>query len=220
MQWRGAKVVQSAPIEVPPDPEPIIVPTFPIPGPIVPSQPGPGPTINLPPIPTPPPPNELDPGGSPPAKKTSGPYIVAICINDDDLSSDCLEKSATDASKRLATMILEEYLKSRRDGILKVVFPAGASFKERFDTLHDIETRAIAIVEAQLKYDVQNLEPFIWDSPAEKQQKIDIIQNNADNARKEADTGKNWNYEVDHSSHTFRTGAAYQQLTHILIHDW
>jgi hypothetical protein len=149
-------------------------------------------------------------------------YAVAVCLSGYEPTPDCRDKTPLQASKKMATVILEQYFKGVEHGVFRVVMPSLLPQVEQIQLLRKIEYATIAIVEARMLEDVRNLKAFSWETPAERQQKQGVIMEDATNARREASNGSNWshNWDNDKPSHDFHTGEAYRQLKSISISGW
>lgn len=142
---------------------------------------------------------------------TAEPYSVTVCLSyNDKTASGCVDiKSPSQASEKLASMILKKYLKDLKGGDIRpfrVVMPSSMSTDQQIQTLLQIETETIALIEGVFlkKGNQQNQNVFI------EYLKI---------ARQEADSGVNWSHSSkdDSSIHTFNIRKAFSQLNNISI---
>ncbi len=136
------------------------------------------------------------------------PYAVTVCLSYNDVSiSGCADKKTPlEASEKLAAMILNKYLKGGEIRPFKVVMPSSMPPDQQIQLLRQIETDAIAIIEAGI---LKEGNP----------QKQNIIIDDVKIARQEAQSGINWSHNLkdDKSTHDFHIGKAFSQLNKILI---
>ena len=136
------------------------------------------------------------------------PYAVTVCLSYNDVSvSGCADKKTpSQASEKLAAMILNKYLKGVEVRHFRVVMQPSVPSDQQIQLLRQIETDTIAIIESRMLKEGS-------------QQKQNIIIGDAKIARQEAQSGINWSHNMkdDKSSHDFHTGKAFSQLNNILI---
>jgi len=146
--------------------------------------------------------------GDEPLLPQAEPYAVTVCISYNDMTaSGCADKKTpSQASEKLAAMVLNKYLKGSAVRPFRVVMPASVPSPQQTQLLRQIETEAIAIIETRMLKEGN-------------QQKQNIIIEDVKIARQEAQNGVNWSHNLtnDKSSHDFHTGKAFSQLNNILI---
>jgi hypothetical protein len=149
------------------------------------------------------------------------PYVVTACISYNDVTaSGCIDKETpSQASEKLATMILNKYLKGIEVRPFRIVMPSSVPSEQQIQLLRKIETEAIAIIEAKMLKDVKNSKMFLTATEEGRRQKQNDIIENAKIARQEVDRGINWSHSCkgDRASHDFHTGKSFRQLDSIAI---
>jgi hypothetical protein len=149
------------------------------------------------------------------------PYVVTVCLSYNDVTaSGCLDKETpSQASEKLATMILNKYLKGIEIRPFRIVMPSSVPSAQQIQLLRKIETEAIAITEAKMLKDVKNSKMFLTATEEGRRQKQNDIIENAKIARQEVDRGINWSHgcKGDRASHDFHTGKSFRQLDSIAI---
>jgi hypothetical protein len=149
------------------------------------------------------------------------PYVVTVCLSyNDAIASGCLDKETpSQASEKLATMILNKYLKGIEVRPFRIVMPSSVPSAQQIQLLRKIETEAIAIIEAKMLKDVKNSKMFLTATEEGRRQKQNDIIENAKIARQEVDRGINWSHgcKGDRASHDFHTGKSFRQLDSIAI---
>jgi hypothetical protein len=146
--------------------------------------------------------------GDEPLLPQAEPFAVTICLSYNDMTaSGCVDKkSPSQASEKLAAIVLNKYFKGTAVRPFRVVVPASMPSPQQTQLLRQIETEAIAIIETRILKEGS-------------QQKQNIIIEDVKIARQEAQSGVNWSHNMrdDQSSHDFHTGKAFSQLNNILI---
>ena len=146
--------------------------------------------------------------GDEPLLPLAEPYAVTVCISYNYMTaSGCADKKTpSQASEKLAAMVLNKYFKGTSVRPFRVVMPSLVPSPQQTQLLRQIETEAIAIIETRILKEGS-------------QQKQNIIVEEAKIARQEAQSGANWSHNMrdDQSSHDFHTGKAFSQLNNILI---
>ena len=135
------------------------------------------------------------------------PYVVTVCISYNDITATGCDdkKTPSQASEKLAAMILNKYLKGVEVRPFRVVMPSSVPSDQQIQLLRQIETEAISIIEARMLKEGS-------------QQKQNIIEDTKI-ARQKAQSGVNWSHNLkdDKSSHDFHTGKAFSQINNISI---
>jgi hypothetical protein len=149
------------------------------------------------------------------------PYVITACISYNDVTaSGCIDKETpSQASEKLATMILNKYLKGVEVRPFRIVMPSSVPSAKQIQLLRKIETEAISIIEAKMLKDVKNSKMFLTATEEGRRQKQNDIIENAKIARQEVDRGINWSHSCkgDRASHDFHTGKSFRQLDSIAI---
>src|ERR1051326_2962410 len=155
-----------------------------------------------------------DPPGPPPDTFTRS-IVVAVCINDQDLSGDCLDQGIAELNRRLIKMYITEYVRGRADGYLEVTVPRWVDRRKVLDLFQDLEERVIATIEQRMLSDVAQLTSFDW--RVEQRAKVeDWVQQ----ARQDNIADSNWTHNWQTGSHTFGGGPAFQQLHRVNARGW
>lgn len=204
--------------------------------PPVPSRPAPVPVapreVNPPPVYVAPAPREPEPvpangGDDPPPMSAEQAFVIAVCANDSDVSSECLQQSGREAARQLRWMLLQEFAKGAYSQTISIRFPYMTLPKEQFKFLKEIETVAIAAVHAKMQADIERLKPFYYDSLGTKAAKWEVVQRDRialnkwnQSARAAAQSSSNWSHDWHSQTHTFNEGPAYRQLKQISISGW
>lgn len=204
--------------------------------PPVPNRPAPVPVppreVNPPPVYVAPAPREPDPvpangGDDPPPMSAEQAFVIAVCANDSDVSSECLERSGREAAAQLSRKLLQSIVKDVYVKPLSIRFPSLTSSQEQSAFLKNIETVAIAAVHAKIQADIERLKPFFYDSLYTKSAKWELVQRDRialnkwnQNARAAAQSNSNWSHDWSSQTHTFHEGPAYRQLKQISISGW
>jgi hypothetical protein len=127
---------------------------------------------------------------------------------------------------KLAQLVLEEYFEARIKHQFEVWFPGPAWTQYgRLKVLRDIEIASIQMIAAKLKDDVASLQPYYWESPAEKAAMLDLAERAGrefrdweSTSRSEAESHSNW---TDRGSHfEGRCGYACSQAIRISRSGW
>ena len=143
-------------------------------------------------------------------------YKVTVCVSYNDIvPSGCrYKRTPSQASEILAAMILNKYLKGTEVRPFRVILPSAAPLTEQTQLLRKIETEAIVIIEAKMLEDLKKSKIFLSESEEGRQQRLNIIIQDAKRAVQEADSGANWSHNIqnDRSSHVFQTAAAFKQF--------
>jgi hypothetical protein len=202
---------------VPPGPAPVPAPPRsidPIPVYVAPVPPGPGPV-------------SASGGDGPPPMSAEQAFVIAVCANDSDVSSECLEQSGRQAVTQLRGMLLQAFAEGVFSKTISIRFPYMTTPQKQFDFLMQIETVAIAAVQAKMQADIEKLKPFYWDSSGTKAAKWEAVRkdriavnNWTQNATAGARSSSNWSHDWHSQTHRFNEGTAYRQLKHVSIHGW
>jgi hypothetical protein len=154
-------------------------------------------------------------------------FVIAVCANDSDVSSECLEQSGRQAAIQLRGMLLQAFAEGVFSKTISIRFPYMTTPQKQFDFLMQIETVAIAAVQAKMQADVEKLKPFYWDSSGTKAAKWEAVRkdriavnNWTQNATAGARSSSNWSHDWHSQTHRFNEGTAYRQLKHVAIHGW
>jgi hypothetical protein len=149
------------------------------------------------------------------------PYPVTVCLSYNDIAvSGCPDKkTSSQASEKLAAMILNKYLKGIEIRPFRVVMTSSVSSAQQIQLLCKIETEAIVIIEARMMEALKKSKMFLSETEEGRQQKQNIIIEDSKRARLEAANGINWSHNLrnDRSIHDFHTGKAFTKLNNILI---
>jgi hypothetical protein len=124
------------------------------------------------------------------------------------------KKTPAQASEKLTSMMLNKYFKGIAIRPFRVVMPASVPSDQQIQLLHQIETEAIVLIETTLLGNLKNSKRFALETDAGKKQMKNIIIQDAQRAREEADKGTNWlhNSKDDRTSHNFQTAKAFRQF--------
>ena len=149
------------------------------------------------------------------------PYPVTVCLSYNDMAvSGCPDKKTpSQASEKLAAMILNKYLKGIELRPFRVVMTSSVSSAQQIQLLCKIETEAIAVIEARMLEALKKSKMFLSETEEGRQQKQNIIIEDSKRARLEAENGINWSHNLrnDRSIHDFHTGKAFSKLNNIAI---
>jgi hypothetical protein len=133
-------------------------------------------------------------------------YAVTVCLSYNNMTvSDCADKiTPSQASEKLAAMMLNKYLNGVEVRPFRVVMPSVVPSDQQIQLLRQIETDAIAIMEAGMLKEGN-------------QQKQNIIIASAKIARQEAQSGANWSHNLknDRISHDFHIAKVFKQFSNI-----
>ena len=205
-----------------------VQPVLPDPAPV----PAPSRTVDRSPVyvaPVPPEPNPVSPSGGdgPSPMSPEQAFVIAVCANDSDVSRECLEQSGRQAVTQLRGMLLQAFAEGVFSKTISIRFPYMTTPQKQFDFLMQIETIAIAAVQAKMQADIEKLKPFYWDSSGTKAAKWEAVRkdriavnNWTTNARAGARNSSNWSHDWHSQTHRFNEGTAYRQLKHVSIHGW
>lgn len=218
----------------PPPPLPVtpITPIYPsvrpIPVPIAPLPPppfNPPPSVYVAPIPIAPAPPPA--GGNAPPINVEQAYVIAVCANASDVSTQCLQQSAAEAAEKLSRMYMRQWAKRVLLHNLSIRFPKTISPMDQFRFLTRIEKTAIAAIQAKIQADIESLRPFEGDTAATKAAKWESVRkdriavnNWARNATSAAESNSNWSHDWSSNTHRFNEGNAFRQLKQISISGW
>jgi hypothetical protein len=154
-------------------------------------------------------------------------FVIAVCANDSDVSSECLQQSGREAAAQLRSMLLQSFAEGVYSKTISIRFPYMTSPQKQFDFLKQIETVAIAAVHAKMQADIERLKPFYYDSLGTKSAKWEVVQRDRialnkwnQSARAAAQSSANWSHDWRSQTHTFNEGPAYRQLKQISISGW
>jgi hypothetical protein len=154
--------------------------------------------------------------GNEPLLPMAESYTVTVCVSYNNMAvSDCRDKKTPlQAGQILAAMILNKYLNGVEIRPFRVVLPSAAPLTEQNQLLRKIETEAIAIIEARMLNELKKSKIFLSESEKGRQQRLNIITQDAKRALQEADSGANWTHTIknDRTSHDFQTAAAFKQF--------
>jgi hypothetical protein len=188
--------------------------------------------VNPPPVYVAPAPREPDPvpangGDGLPPMSAEQAFVIAVCANDSDVSSECLERSGREAAAQLSRKLLQSIAKDVYSKTISIRFPYMTSPQKQFAFLKQIETVAIAAVHAKIQADIERLKPFYYDSLGTKSAKWEVVQRDRialnkwnQSARAAAQSSSNWLHDWRSQTHTFNEGPAYRQLKQISISGW
>jgi hypothetical protein len=144
--------------------------------------------------------------GDEPLLPMAEPYAVTVCLAYNNMAvSGCADKiTSSQASEKLAAMMLNKYLNGVEVRPFRVVMPALVPSDQQIQLLRQIETEAIVIMETGMLKEGN-------------QQKQNIIIASAKIARQEAKSGANWSHSFknDRSSHDFHIAKVFQQFSNI-----
>jgi hypothetical protein len=152
------------------------------------------------------------------------PYAVIICLSyNDKNASGCVEKNTpSEASEKLAAMIIQKYLKGIEIRPFRVVMPSAMPPDQQIQLLRQIETQAVSIIGTRMLEELRSSNIFLTETQEGRRQRQNIIIEDAKIAMQEAQKGINWSHNVkdDKSTHNFHNGKAISQLNNILISRW
>jgi hypothetical protein len=124
-------------------------------------------------------------------------------------------------------MLLQAFAEGVFSKTMSIRFPYMTTPQEQFDFLNQIETIAIAAVQAKMQADIEKLKPFYWDSAGTKAAKWEAVRkdriavnNWTTNAKAGARNSSNWSHDWHSQTHRFNEGTAYRQLKHVSTHGW
>jgi hypothetical protein len=159
--------------------------------------------------------------GDEPLLPQAEPYVVTICLSHNNMAvSGCIDKKTpSQASEKLAAMILNKYLKGVEVRPFRIVMTSSVSSAQQIQLLCKIEKEAISILESKMLEDLRNSKIFLSETEEGRQQKQNIIIEDSKRARQEAENGINWsqNLRDDRSIHDFHTGKVFSKLNNISI---
>jgi len=146
--------------------------------------------------------------GDEPLLPTAESYAVTVCLSYNNMElSDCADKiTPLQASEKLAAMMLNKYLNDAEIRPFRVVMPSSVPSDQQIQLLRQIETEAIAIMEARMLKEGN-------------QQKQNIIIESAKIARHETESGANWSHILknDRTIHNFHIAKAFQQFNNNIL---
>ena len=154
------------------------VPISPIPISPIPISPIPISPIPISPIPSkryiwtapPPPPENVSP---------SAAVIVALCLNAEDLSGQCVEGDLKGAMDEFARFLIEELMTKTATNMLvaliSVRYPAQVEWAEQKESLVELHAKVTNLAVARMRADGAKLQPFPHQSFEQKQQNLAII---------------------------------------------
>ncbi|PKN38221.1 MAG: hypothetical protein CVU62_05015 [Deltaproteobacteria bacterium HGW-Deltaproteobacteria-2] len=133
-------------------------------------------------------------------------YIVTVCLSFNNMpASGCSDKAtSTQASEKLAEIILDKYFKGTESRPFRVVMSSTMTMAQQKELLHQIEIQAMTLVETG-----------IFKSNGTFIKEYDKV------AREEAERGVNWSHtsKDNKSIHDFYTKKAFTRLNNIAIQE-
>jgi len=150
-------------------------------------------------------------------------YAVTICLTFNEITPDgCIETETTptQTAEKLASFILNKSLKSVINRPFRIVFPTSMPEKNQLQVLHEIETKAISIIE---KVSLQEMTR--WSNhlslTEEKRLQEQFLSQYLDIARQQADRGMNWTHILkrDKSIYNYNMPKIYANFKEILTHE-
>ena len=143
-------------------------------------------------------------------------YKLTVCVSYNNIAASVCrdKKTPSQASEILAAMILNKYLKGTEVRPFRVILPSAAPLTEQTQILRKIETEAIDIIEAKMLEELKKSKIFLSEPEEGRQQRLNIITQDAKRALQEADSGANWSHNIqnDRSSHVFQSAKAFKQF--------
>jgi hypothetical protein len=171
-------------------------------------------------------------GNGNPLVTASLAFTVSVCLADVEYSIACRERSLAEAAKRLEQIYLDDYVKRRAEGSLKVWFPLATQQSEQLRFLREAEERAIKTVRAKLQAEgnqpitsqmnlpgngsLETNQPQETGEPeGPVGQRARQVKKWRDDASLEARRGINWSHDWSSRTHSYQLGPALHELAHI-----
>jgi len=159
-------------------------------------------------------------------------FTVSVCLADVEYSIACRERGLSEAAKRLEQIYLDDYVKRRAEGSLKVWFPLATQQSEQLRFLREAEERAIKTVRAKLQAEgnqpitsqmnlpgngsLETNQPQETGEPeGPVGQRARQVKKWRDDASLEARRGINWSHDWSSRTHSYQLGPALHELAHI-----
>jgi len=146
-----------------------------------------------------------------PLLPTAASYKVTVCVSYHDIvAPSCrYKRTPSQASEILAAMILNNYTEARP---FRVILPSAVPLTDQTQLLRQIETETIVIIEARMLGDLKKSKIFLSESEEGRQQRLNIMTEDAKRAIQEANSGANWSHNTnnDRSSHVFQSAKAFK----------
>ena len=143
-------------------------------------------------------------------------YKVTVCVSYHDIvASSCRDKKTpSQASEILAAMILNKYLKGVEVRPFRVILPSAMPSAKQTLLLRKIEKDAIAIIEAEMLEDLKQSKTFLSESEEGRQERLNIVIEDAKMALQDANNGVNWSHNIinDRTCHVFQSAKAFKQF--------
>jgi hypothetical protein len=157
-------------------------------------------------------------GGGPPTFRRVP--VIAYCVFSENDSADCTDMSTADAARSLAEDYLEAFAQAGVERSVGFYIPGFYSKAEQLRALLNVQNAAIRIVQAKLRADLAELQPWHWwDSPEERARKEAMARQDGArviNAWAARERGSGWSHDWS-GSHKLEihTGPAYESLKEI-----
>jgi hypothetical protein len=143
-------------------------------------------------------------------------YKVTVCVSYNNIiAPSCRNKrTSSQASEILAAMILNKYLKGVEVRPFRVVLSSAVPSAKQTLLLRKIEKDAIAIIEAGMMEDLKKSKTFLSESEEGRQERLNIVIEDAKLALQDADNGVNWSHKIkdDKTDHDFQSSKAFKQF--------
>jgi hypothetical protein len=173
-------------------------------------------------------------GNSNPLVTVSLAFTVSVCLADVEYSIACRERSLAEAAKRLEQIYLDDYVKGKAAGSLKVWFPLVTERSEQLRFLREAEERAIKTVAAKLLLEVDQPITSQMHSPGINSPETNVpeqhgrpeglvrqpnqqLQKWRESASLEARRGTNWSHDWSSRTHSYQPGSALHELVRLGI---